>query len=101
MSGGNSAVIGSEGNIPIPEPALEAAHRRVRLILAVGLGGGILLMLAAGVDAVRVLQAIREQSGLIQADAAERTGTLGSIRTKLLLSDTFVLDYPLDPAAHC
>jgi signal transduction histidine kinase len=97
MSGGNSAVIGSEGNIPIPEPALEAARRRVRLILAVGLGGMILLMLAAGIDAVRVLQAIREQSGLIQADAAARTGTLVSIRTKLLLSDTFVRDYLMDP----
>ena len=97
MSGGNSAVIGPESNIPMPEPALEAAHRRCRLILAVGLGGMILLMLAAGIDAVRVLQAIREQSGLIQADAAARTGTLVSIRTKLLLSDTFVRDYLMDP----
>ena len=97
MSGGNSAVIGPESNIPMPEPALEAAHRRTRLILAVGLGGMILLMLAAGIDAVRVLQAIREQSDLIQADAAARTGTLVSIRTKLLLSDTFVRDYLMDP----
>ena len=55
MSGGNSAVIGPESNILMPEPALEAAHRRTRLILAVGLGGMILLMLAAGIDAVRVL----------------------------------------------
>ena len=39
MSGENSAVIGLERSIPIREPALEAAHRRVRLILAVGLGG--------------------------------------------------------------
>ena len=97
MSGENSAVIGPERNSSMPEPALEAAHRRVRLILAVGLGGMILLMLAAGIDAVRVLQAIREQSGLIQADAAARTGTLVSIRTKLLLSDTFVRDYLMDP----
>jgi signal transduction histidine kinase len=97
MSGGNSTVIGSEGNTPIAEPGMEAAHRRVRLILAVGLGGMILLMLAAGIDAVRVLQAIRTQSGLIQADAAARTGTLVSIRTKLLLSDTFVRDYLMDP----
>src|SRR5260370_15552292 len=96
MSGGNSAVIGSEGNIPIPEPALEAAHRRIRLILAAGLGGMILLMLAAGIDAVRVLHAIREQSALIRANAAARTGTLVSIRTKLLLSDTFVRDYLMD-----
>ena len=57
----------------------------------------ILLMLAAGIDAVRVLQAIHKQSGLIQADAAARTGTLVSIRTKLLLSDTFVRDYLMDP----
>ena len=56
MSGGNSAVIGAESNIPMPEPALEAAHRRIRMILAAGLGGMILLMLAAGVDAVRVLR---------------------------------------------
>ena len=97
MSGRNSTVIGSEGNTPIPEPGMEAAHRRVRLILAVGLGGMILLMLAAGIDAVRVLQAIREQSGLIQADAAARAGTLVSIRTKLLLTDTVVRDYLMDP----
>ena len=40
----------------MPEPALETAHRRTRFILAIGLGGMILLMLAAGIDAVRVLR---------------------------------------------
>jgi hypothetical protein len=97
MSGGKSAVIGPESNLLMPEPALEAAHRRTRLILAVGLSGMILLMFVAGIDAVRVALAIREQSGRIQADAMARTGTLVSIRTKLLLSDTFVHDYLLDP----
>src|SRR5664279_365615 len=97
MSGGNSAVITPESNILMPEPALEAGHRRIRLILVVGLGGMILLMVVAGIDAVRVLQSIREQSNLIRADALARTGTLVSIRTKLLLSDTFVRDYLLDP----
>ena len=97
MSGGNSAIIEPESNILVSEPALEVAHRRIRLILAIGLGGMILLMLAAGVDAVRVLQGIREQSDHIRADAQERMGTLVSIRTKLLLSDTFVRDYLLDP----
>ncbi len=97
MSGGIAAVIGPENDILMPEPALEAARRRTRLILAVGLGGMILLMLVAGIDAVRVLQGIREQSDLIRADALARTGTLASIRTKLLLSDTFVRDYLLDP----
>ncbi|MCX6922730.1 MAG: hypothetical protein NT154_05880, partial [Verrucomicrobia bacterium] len=72
----------------MPEPALEAAHRRIRLILAVGLGGMVLLMLAAGIDAVRVLQGIRRQSDLIRADALARTGALALIRTKILLSDT-------------
>jgi signal transduction histidine kinase len=89
----------------MPEPALEAAHRRTRLVLAIGLGGMILLMLAAGIDAFRALQDIREQSDLIRADAMARTSTLVSIRTKLLLSDSFVRDYLLDPdegrsAAH-
>jgi signal transduction histidine kinase len=97
MSVGNSAVAGTESNTLMPEPALEAAHRRTRLILAIGLGGMILLMFAAGIDAVRVLQALREQSGVLRADAMARTGTLVSIRTKLLLSDTFVHDYLLDP----
>jgi signal transduction histidine kinase len=97
MSAGNSNVIGPESNILMPEPALETAHRRTRLILAIGLGGMILLMLAAGIDAVRVLLAIREQNALIEADARSRTGTLVSIRTKLLLSDTFVRDYLMDP----
>jgi len=49
----------TENNILVPEPALEVAHRRIRLILAIGLGGMILLMLIAGIDAVRVLQGIR------------------------------------------
>ncbi len=97
MSGGNSTIIEPESNTLMPEPALEAAHRRTRLILAVGLGGMILLMLAAGIDAVRVLHGIREQSDRIRADALARTGTLASIRTKLLLSDTCVRDYLLDP----
>jgi len=57
----------------------------------------ILLMLIAGIDAVRVLQGIREQSDRIRADALARTSTLVLIRTKLLLSDTFVRDYLLDP----
>jgi signal transduction histidine kinase len=97
MSGGNSAIIGPASDIPMSEPALEAAHRRTRLILAIGLGGMILLMLAAGIDAVRVLQGSREQSDLIRAHALARVGTLVSIRTKLLLSGTFVRDYLLDP----
>lgn len=97
MSGGNPAVIEAESNRLMPEPALEAAHRRVRMILGVGLGGMLLLMLAAGVDAVRVLEGIREQSDLIRMDAQTRTGALVSIRTKLLLSDSFVRDYLLDP----
>jgi signal transduction histidine kinase len=97
MSGGDSAVIGPQSNTLMPEPALEAAHRRTRQILAVGLGGMILLMLAAGIDAVRVLQGIREQSGLIRAEALARTGALASIRTKFLLSETVVRDYLLDP----
>src|SRR4051794_11249243 len=93
----NSNVIEPENNIPIREPALEAAHRRIRLILAAGLSGMILVMLAAGIDAVRVLRAIREQTDAIRANSAARTGTLVSIRTKLLLSDTFVRDYLMDP----
>lgn len=97
MSGGNSRVIEPEDNILMSEPALEAARRRVRMILSVGLGGMLLLMLAAGIDAVRVLQGIREQSDSIRADALARTGTLATIRTKLLLSDTCVRDYLLDP----
>ena len=83
--------------MPAHELSPEAAHRRTRLILAVGLGGMILLMLGAGINAVRVLHLIREQSNLVQADAAARTGTLVSIRTKLLLSDSFVRDYLMDP----
>jgi signal transduction histidine kinase len=97
MSDGNPAVIGDESTSPVPEPALEAAHRRTRRILAIGLGGMIVPMLAAGIDGVRVLQGIREQGDLIRADARARTVTLVSIQTKLLLSDTFVRDYLFDP----
>src|ERR1700722_17863970 len=82
---------------PMAEPALEAARRRTRLVLAVSLGGMILLMLAAGIDAVHALADIREQSDLIRADAMAQTRALGMIRTELLLSDSFVRDYLLDP----
>jgi signal transduction histidine kinase len=97
MSGGNAAAIGAESNIPMPEATLGAAHGRTRMILAIGLGGMILLMLAAGIDAVRVLQDVREQSDLIRSEALARTGTLVLIRTRLLLSDTLVRDYLVDP----
>ncbi len=86
-----------EGEIPMAEPAMEAARRRMRVVLAVGLGGMILLMLAAGIDAVQALAGIREQSDLIREDAMAQTRTLGAIRTELLLSDSFVRDYLLDP----
>jgi hypothetical protein len=97
MSRGNSAVIGPESKTLVLEPTLEAAHRRTRLILAVGLGGMILLMLVTGIDAVRVLQSIRDQSDRVRVEAVTRTGALASIQTKILLSDTFVRDYLLDP----
>lgn len=97
MSGENAAAVGAESDISMPEAALGAVHRRTRLILAIGLGGMILLMLAAGIDAVRVLQDVREQSDLIRSDALARSGTLVLIRTRLLLSDTLVRDYLVDP----
>lgn len=87
----------SGGDISMPEPALDAARRRTRLVLAICLGGMILLMLGAGLDAVRALQDIREQSDLIRTDAMAQTRTLGTIRTELLLTDSFVRDYLLDP----
>jgi signal transduction histidine kinase len=88
---------GPRGDVPMAEPAIEAARRRTRVVLAGSLGGMILLMLGAGIDAVRALQDIREQSDLIRADAMARTRTLGAIRTELLLADSFVRDYLLDP----
>jgi signal transduction histidine kinase len=97
MSRGRSTAIGSAENPLIPEAALEKARRHTRWVLAVSLGGMILLMLAAGVDAFRALQYIRAQSDLIRTDAMARTHTLGVIRTELLLSDSFVRDYLLDP----
>lgn len=97
MSAGNSAFAVPGSNTLMPEPAIEAAHRSARLALAVGLGGMILLMLVAGFDAIRVLHGIRDQSDRIRADALARSGTLTSIQTRILLSDTFVRDYLLDP----
>ena len=97
MSPGNSAIIEPGSKTLMPEAVLEAAHRRTRLILAGGLGGMILLMLVTGIDAVRVLEDIRYQSDRIRVEAITRTRALASIQTKILLSDTFVRDYLLDP----
>lgn len=97
MPAANPEIFGRGIDTLMSEPALETARRRTRLILLVGLGGMILLMLAAGMDAVRVLQDIRRQSALIQADALARTGALATIRTTLLRSDTCVRDFLLDP----
>jgi len=81
----------------MPDPSIEMARRSMRTVLGVSLGGMILLMLAAGVDAVRALEDIREQSDLIRADAMAQTRALGAIRDELLLTDSFVRDYLLDP----
>jgi len=71
-----------------------------RLFLLAGFGGLLLLMAFAGIDAVRVLEAIQSRNDAIRGQFLERNRLLNQIRSDLYLSGTYVRDYLLEPDAE-
>jgi signal transduction histidine kinase len=70
--------------------------RGLRLALLAGLGGIALIFLAATVDAVRVLGAMRTENKVLRQAAVERTNRLASIRSSVVLCHTYLGDCLLD-----
>jgi signal transduction histidine kinase len=68
----------------------------LRLALLIGLGGIALTFLVAGIDAVRLLAAMRTENKVLRDAALQRTNHIASIRSCILLSHTYFGDYFLD-----
>src|SRR5260370_28049783 len=68
----------------------------LRLALAVGFGGMLLIFLIAGLDSVRLLREMRAGNKLLRDAALERSHRLASIRSYVLLTQAYMGDYLLD-----
>jgi signal transduction histidine kinase len=70
--------------------------RGLRLALAVGFGGMLLIFLVAAVNAVRLLHEMRAENEILQDASLDRSHRLASIRSYILLSHACLGDYLLD-----
>jgi signal transduction histidine kinase len=70
--------------------------RGLRFALIAGLGGIALIFLAATIDAVRLLGTMRTENKVLREQALERTNHLASIRSSVLLCNTYLGDCFLD-----
>ena len=68
-----------------------------RLALAIGFGGLLSIMAAAGIDAQRVLQQFRRSDDQIRRRYLSQNHVLNDIRSDVYVSGTYVRDYLLDP----
>ena len=68
----------------------------LRLALLIGLGGIAFTFLVAGIDAVRLLAAMRTENKVLRDAALQRTNHLASIRSSILLTHTYFGDYFLN-----
>ena len=68
----------------------------MRLALMIGFGGMALIFLAATIDAVHLLGAMRAENRVLREAALERSNRLESIRSSVLLTHTYLGDYLLD-----
>ena len=84
-----------------PEPAKARAMRsQQRLLLAIGLGGLLVLLLTLGISAVSFLRNIESRHESIRADFLARMQVLVQLRNNVYRSGTRVHDFLLDePAA--
>jgi signal transduction histidine kinase len=70
--------------------------RGLRFALIAGLGGIALIFLAATIDAVRLLGALRTENKILREEALQRSNQLASIRSSVLLCNTYLGDCFLD-----
>jgi signal transduction histidine kinase len=71
-----------------------------RAALVVGFGSLLIIMAAAGLDALRVLQSFRTKEAGIRRAFLFRNHVLNDIRSEVYLSGTYVRDYLLDPESE-
>ena len=68
-----------------------------RLALVAGFGSLLVIMALAGLDALRVLQDVRENDDRIRRQFLFQNHVLNEIRSEVYLSGTYVRDYLLEP----
>jgi signal transduction histidine kinase len=68
-----------------------------RLALVAGFGSILVIMTLAGLDALRVLQDVRENDDRIRRQYLFQNHVLNDIRSQVYLSGTYVRDYLLEP----
>ncbi len=68
-----------------------------RLALLIGFGGLLLIMVLAGIDALRVFQRFRRSDEQIRSRYLSQNHVLNDIRSDVYLSGTYVRDYLLEP----
>lgn len=68
-----------------------------RLALLIGFGGLLLIMVLAGIDALRVLKQFRQSDERIRRRYLSQNHVLNDIRSDVYLSGTYVRDYLLEP----
>jgi signal transduction histidine kinase len=81
---------------PQTKPAESYSSWPLRRVLLIGLGGIAIIFLAAGIDAVRLLGAMRSENQILRDSALQRTNRLASIRSCVLLTHTYLAGYFLD-----
>src|SRR5579884_2805707 len=69
---------------------------RFRFALALGFGGMLMIFLAAGLDASRLIRQMRAENQLLREASAERSRQLTTVRSYVLQSKAYVTDYLLD-----
>jgi signal transduction histidine kinase len=68
----------------------------LRLVLAAGFGGMLLIFLLAGVDAVQLLRNMRSQNVVLREASLNRSHRLASVRSCVLLTQTYIGDVVMD-----
>jgi len=68
-----------------------------RLALVIGFGSLLVIMAAAGLDALKVLRNFRASESRIRAHYLFQNHVLNDIRSQIYLAGTYVRDYLLDP----
>lgn len=74
-----------------------AFFRSSRIALVIGFGGLLLIMAAAGIDALRVLRQFRHSDEEIRRRYLSQNHVLNEIRSDVYVSGTYVRDYLLEP----
>src|SRR5579884_1511307 len=69
---------------------------RFRFALALGFGGMLMIFLAAGLDASRLIRQMRAENELLRDASEERSRQLTTVRSYVLQSKAYVSDYLVD-----